>query len=96
MSAVQTGIVRKIDELGRIAIPKELRRSLRWMAGDELEILSYSDGVYVRRSRSADLSTRLEDLKEETAKLETLTPEQLSHVNETLQNLIDYLKNKER
>ena len=31
-------IIKKIDDLGRIAIPKEIRRALRWMGGDEIEI----------------------------------------------------------
>lgn len=33
-----TGVVRRIDELGRIVIPKELRRSLRIKEGDSVEI----------------------------------------------------------
>ena len=33
-----TGIVRRIDELGRVVIPKEIRRSLRIHEGDPLEI----------------------------------------------------------
>ena len=33
-----TGIVRRIDELGRIVVPKELRRSLRIHEGDSVEI----------------------------------------------------------
>ena len=33
-----TGIVRKVDELGRIVIPKELRRTLNIEEGDPLEI----------------------------------------------------------
>ena len=37
-------IIKKMDDLGRICIPKELRRSLRWMGGDEIEIASAEDG----------------------------------------------------
>lgn len=33
-----TGIVRRIDDLGRIVIPKEIRRSFRIKEGDPLEI----------------------------------------------------------
>ena len=33
-----TGIVRRIDELGRIVIPKELRRTMHLNVGDEMEI----------------------------------------------------------
>ena len=38
-----TGIVRRIDDLGRIVIPKEIRRSFRIKEGDPLEI--YTDAV---------------------------------------------------
>lgn len=79
--------------MGRIAIPKELRRSLRWMAGDELEILSYADGVYVRKPASESVQSKLEDLKTEVAEDSTLTPHQINHVNEALQSLIEYLQN---
>lgn len=37
-------IIKKMDDLGRICIPKELRRSLRWMGGDEIEISLTDDG----------------------------------------------------
>lgn len=40
-----TGIVRRTDDLGRIVIPKELRRTLRINEGDPLEI--FTDGNYV-------------------------------------------------
>lgn len=36
-------IIKKMDDLGRICIPKELRRSLRWMGGDEIEIIPADD-----------------------------------------------------
>ena len=39
-----TGIVRRIDDLGRVVIPKEIRRTLRIREGDPLEIYTDSDG----------------------------------------------------
>lgn len=42
-----TGIVRRIDELGRIVIPKEIRRSLRIKDGDLLEIFTSRDGEII-------------------------------------------------
>src|SRR5574344_374708 len=44
-----TGIVRKIDDLGRIVIPKEIRKSLRIREGDPLEIYVEKDGEIVLR-----------------------------------------------
>jgi AbrB family looped-hinge helix DNA binding protein len=34
-----TGIVRRIDDLGRVVIPKEIRRTLRIREGDQLQII---------------------------------------------------------
>ena len=39
-----TGIVRRIDDLGRVVIPKEIRRSMRVKEGDPLEIFTTNDG----------------------------------------------------
>ena len=45
-----TGVVRRIDDLGRIVIPKEIRRSLRIREGDSLEIYSEgSEGITLRK-----------------------------------------------
>lgn len=44
-----TGIVRRIDELGRIVIPKELRRSMRLHEGDELEIAMEGDLMTMKK-----------------------------------------------
>ena len=42
-----TGIVRRIDELGRIVIPKEIRRTQRIRQGDSLESFTAADGEVV-------------------------------------------------
>lgn len=47
-----TGIVRRIDELGRIVIPKEIRRTLRIREGDPLEIFTDRDGGIVLKKYS--------------------------------------------
>ena len=47
-----TGIVRRIDDLGRIVIPKEIRRTLRIREGDPLEIFTDNDGGIVFRKYS--------------------------------------------
>ena len=54
----ETGIVRRMDGLGRIVIPKELRRLLGLKAGDETEIAADGDRLTVRRhSRFAGFVT---------------------------------------
>ena len=40
-----TGIVRRVDDLGRVVIPKEIRRSLKIREGDPLEIFIDNNGV---------------------------------------------------
>lgn len=39
-----TGIIRRIDDLGRVVIPKEIRRSLDIKDGDPMEIFTTRDG----------------------------------------------------
>ena len=48
-----TGIVRRIDDLGRVVIPKEIRRTMRIREGDPLEIFTSADGEVVFRKYSA-------------------------------------------
>ena len=44
-----TGIVRRIDELGRVVIPKELRKTLRIREGDPLEIYTNKDELVFKK-----------------------------------------------
>lgn len=47
-----TGIVRRIDDLGRVVIPKEIRRTMRIREGDPLEIFTDSEGGVVFKKYS--------------------------------------------
>ncbi len=47
-----TGIVRRIDELGRVVIPKEIRRTQRIRQGDALEIFTAPDGEVIFKKYS--------------------------------------------
>lgn len=47
-----TGIVRRIDDLGRVVIPKEIRRTMHMREGDPLEIFTAADGEVVFKKYS--------------------------------------------
>ena len=47
-----TGIVRRIDDLGRVVIPKEIRRTLRLREGTPLEIFTDREGEIILKKYS--------------------------------------------
>ena len=51
-----TGIIRRIDDLGRIVIPKEIRRTLRLREGDPMELFVEHDAVMFKPYRAIDNS----------------------------------------
>ncbi|AUG56631.1 MAG TPA: AbrB/MazE/SpoVT family DNA-binding domain-containing protein [Ruminiclostridium sp.] len=58
-----TGIVRKVDELGRIVLPIELRRSMDINEKDALEIFVDDDKIILKKYQPADIFTgSMEDL----------------------------------
>lgn len=58
-----TGIVRRIDDLGRVMIPKEIRRTLRIQEGDPLEIYMDEDGIVLKRYDACDTAaTRITNM----------------------------------
>ena len=60
-----TGIVRKVDELGRIVLPIELRRNLGIEIKDALEIFVTDDTIMLKKYAPADIFTgETEDLVE--------------------------------
>lgn len=58
-----TGVTRKIDELGRVVIPKEIRRNLGIRDGEPLEIYIENDGIFLKKHSTIqcfeDLSNKL-------------------------------------
>lgn len=79
-----TGIVRRIDDLGRVVIPKEIRRAYGIKEGDPLEIFTSEDGITVRPYEVDPKQTlraainqidRFGDGYEESKKLENLLRE---------------------
>ncbi|MDR1643282.1 MAG: stage V sporulation protein T [Clostridiales bacterium] len=52
MTLKATGIVRRIDDLGRVVIPKEIRRTLRIREGDPLEIFTDREGEIILKKYS--------------------------------------------
>ncbi|WP_371069113.1 AbrB/MazE/SpoVT family DNA-binding domain-containing protein [Sediminibacillus sp. JSM 1682029] len=58
------GIVRKLDDLGRVVVPKEVRKVNGWKPGTPLEMLASKDGLFIRAyHQSEDKNAALEKLR---------------------------------
>lgn len=66
-----TGIVRRIDDLGRVVIPKEIRRTMRIREGDPLEIYTSREGevIFKKYSPIGELSTFAGEYAETLARI---------------------------
>ena len=60
-----TGIIRRIDDLGRVVIPKEIRKNLRIKEGDNLEIFVQGEEIILKKysmmNKISDLASELTD-----------------------------------
>lgn len=89
-----TGIVRRVDDLGRIVLPKELRRMLRIKEGTPMQILLSGDDVILKKyypeNVLLNLTKNLMEAAEET--YNNLEPEKIEgirkHVHE-IQHLLE-------
>ncbi len=74
-----TGIVRRIDDLGRVVIPKEIRRTMRIREGDPLEIYTDKDGEVIFKKYSlmgglSDFAAQMcETLNKTTGRMAVIT-----------------------
>lgn len=84
-----TGIVRRIDDLGRIVIPKEIRATMGVKEGDPLELYTDGDGFYFRKYIPDILENALEVINE----IANQTPADFSYYDFTKEQK-DKLKKK--
>lgn len=57
-----TGIIRRVDDLGRVVIPKEIRRTLGIREGEPMEIFTDRDGSVIYRKYSHSLKADVENI----------------------------------
>ncbi|MCU5571070.1 AbrB/MazE/SpoVT family DNA-binding domain-containing protein [Bacillus cereus] len=64
-----TGVTRKIDELGRIVLPKELRRTLGIAEKDPMEIFVEEEKIILQKYKTYDACTITGDISEKNISL---------------------------
>ena len=70
-----TGIVRRIDHLGRACLPKELRRKLHLCEGDSVEIYVENDCIILKKYDAAgDVAHLLDNLERSIDLMEPMVP----------------------
>lgn len=90
-----TGIIRRIDDLGRVVIPKEIRRNLGIREGDPLEIFLHEDCVCFKKyipnklEKVSDAFKELADFAEDEGglRLRTKVSELQEEVEERLKEI---------
>lgn len=90
-----TGIIRRVDDLGRVVIPKEIRRNVGIREGDPLEIFLYEDGVCFKKyttnklEKVYDAFRDLADFAEEKGgfRMRTMVSELQAEVEEKLKEI---------
>ena len=89
-----TGIVRRIDDLGRVVIPKELRRSMHIREGDPLELFVDGDFVCFKKYNTTELFAEALDDLADLLNTEELCSCLSKEDRDFVQSNIDFLKKK--
>ena len=94
-----TGIVRRIDDLGRVVIPKEIRRTMRLQEGDPLEIYTHDGAVCfkkydVYKSLIDDFMYFKENVEDNIYDV-SIPAEKRAEISETMRVLLELLKEVE-
>lgn len=83
-----TAIIRRMDPLGRVVIPKSMREQLDWKEGDPIEVLGSDGGIYLRKQQEETLSERVRRLQREAVQ-EGAPVEVIYQMNQLLDILED-------
>ncbi|NCC16568.1 MAG: AbrB/MazE/SpoVT family DNA-binding domain-containing protein [Clostridia bacterium] len=87
-----TGITRKVDELGRIVLPMEIRRNLGIKVGDPLEIFTEKDAMILKRYDAVDdlltMASRLKDkvAAEDCGEMKPILMSKLAEIEKIIQS----------
>ena len=93
-----TGVTRKIDDLGRIVIPKEIRKNLGIRDGESLEIFTEDDSIILKKhseiEKFEDLGKKLSNLIESVFKVDVIITDREKVIaatkgNELINKLLD-------
>lgn len=94
-----TGIVRRVDDLGRVVIPKEIRRTLQIHEGDPLELFIEGRTIcFVKYNKTINIKESLSDVKEllkEEGVKEHFSPEETKVIESVLSLITSRLKGEE-
>ena len=90
MTLKATGIVRRVDDLGRVVIPRDIRKSMGIREGEPLEIFLESDAVIFRRYsyNLVDEVKRVAELIECNCNADTETMADISRMLSTVAELV--------
>lgn len=87
-----TGIVRRIDDLGRVVIPKEIRRTMKIREGDPLIISTTENGVlFEKYDVNADITDSLKQVIDNYE--DDLTKDEIESIRKVIKSI--YLRSKE-
>ena len=87
-----TGIVRRIDDLGRVVIPKEIRRTMKIREGDPLIISTIENGVlFEKYDVNADITDSLKQVIDNYE--DDLTKDEIESIRKVIKSI--HLRSKE-
>lgn len=92
-----TGIIRRIDDLGRIVIPKEIRRDLRMGEGCPMEIIPTQEGILLKKYHpETGLLDLLSAVKVEIEELSVdLGPQKTGDIRRRIRDIQQLLKEEQ-